>query len=484
MIYPKKSNLKVTPVKRYNRAKYPAFDDPNPLDHPDTLPYPFSEKVFKILCSMGFTGALLLSSPEDAEAITPEVISLTEQDSLENPFTEQMTGLPFRPASFGTGLPSRLGREESIDVINRVFREEGIVLDSMVNLEKDGVVVKADGFNKEKKIGYVYIGYNRIGEGTMINNYNYYKTRKFNDEYVTPKRNNNVEKYVDKNGYVYKYLKKEKTAYHLAFLKFIDEVYPTLPPAKQLYTLESQYLIFTIQGQLENISESYPDFSTAIQEYIAGTEQLSNIKLEKKLTTLGILRRVKGSFPNLTESVLVKDFIASHDQSEKEWSVYYNNIQVLLDYKRLANNENNDKLLKLIEQAFMESGEAQQRTFTAINCEVDLIKVDLSEVKNIASAADEKKYFLAPISHRDPRLTYHHGYMRVSPENIKRLIAQFETQLETETDDKLRAELEKEIERFNKMLNEKQVDPKERPLKLLEEQVRNYIHWAKSQSGY
>ena len=143
----KKSKLKVTPVKRYNRAKYPRFDDPNPVDHPDTLPYPFSEKVIKILCGMGFTGALILSSPDEAEVFTPEVISLKKRDTTANPFTEKMTGLPYMPASFGTGLPSRLRREDAIGVINRVFREEGVSLDKMFDVKKDGVVVTADGYN-------------------------------------------------------------------------------------------------------------------------------------------------------------------------------------------------------------------------------------------------------------------------------------------------------------------------------------------------
>ena len=90
----KKSKLKVTPVKRYNRAKYPRFDDPNPVDHPDTLPYPFSEKVIKILCGMGL-GVLLLNSPDEPLDFVPEIFTLEKRDSTSNPFSDKMIGLPY-----------------------------------------------------------------------------------------------------------------------------------------------------------------------------------------------------------------------------------------------------------------------------------------------------------------------------------------------------------------------------------------------------
>ncbi len=481
MSHSKKSKLKVVPVQRYNRAKYPSFNDPNPIDHPDTLPYPFSEKVFKMLCSMGFTGALLLSSPDEAEAINPEVISLEERDTIGNPFTEEMTGLPFRPASFGTGLPSRLRREDAIGVINRVFREEGISLDSMVNIEKDGVIVTADGYNEEMKLGYVYIDYMRLGKDARINNRNTYQEKKFNDEYVPNRRDEDLEYYTDKKSYAYKRISKETKPQSKNFIKFIDEIYPTLNPSYQKANLKKQYLIFSIRNELEKVEKVYPKFSANVFEYTEDTTNFNTTKLEKYLFTLQVLRQINGSREKMRDSPLVNELIKSIDQPDKKWEKQMNNIYILFGLESVASNAKNDKLQKLIEEAFITSGEARQETFKRIESVVDFMRVDLSEVKNIAAAADQNKYFLAPISQRDPRLTYMQDYRsQPSPERIKQL----QERLGKETDQAKKERLQQMIDEQTLLLNEEKVDPKEKPLKLLEEQVRNYIHWAKSQMGY
>ncbi len=480
MSHSKKSKLKVVPVKRYNRAKYPSFHDPNPIDHPDTLPYPFSEKVFKMLCTMGFTGALLLSSPDEAEAAATEDISLEKRDTMVNPFTEKMTGLPYMPASFGTGLPSRLRREESIAVINRVFREEGVELDSMVNFEKDGVTVTANGYNEEMKLGYVYIGYNRYGEGTIRNNGRMNKKWEFNETYKPKMHYPSPNKYKNKNKYSYKSLVKEDKPQNKSFVYFIDNVYPTLGSLQKKNRFERAYLTFKIHNELDKIAPKYPVYVADIRKSMENPDRINFGKLEKIYFTLGILRQTGGTFPEYTESEMVRELIRTVDQSDKKWGKQMNNIHVLIGLKRVADNEKNTALLKLIKASFAKSGKAQQDIFKEIESTLDFLKIDLWEIQRIDIAAEQNRYFLAPISQRDYRFTYKNFSRTISKEDIKII----EEQIDKITDPVKRENRRKWIERKKKKLTDNPLDPKTKSLKLLEEQVRNYIHWAKSQMGY
>ncbi len=48
-----KSKLQIRPVHQYRTPRYPAWNDPNPLDHPDALPFPFSQRVLSWILSSG-----------------------------------------------------------------------------------------------------------------------------------------------------------------------------------------------------------------------------------------------------------------------------------------------------------------------------------------------------------------------------------------------------------------------------------------------
>ncbi len=493
MSHSKKNKLKVTPVKRYKVAKYPSFDDPNPLEHPDTLPYPFSENAFKLLCGLGFTGALLLGCTEETGKVYSEFISLVKRDTTTgNPFTKEMTGLPYMPASFGTGLPSRVRREDAIGVINRVFREEGIVLESMVDVEKDGVVVTADGYNEEMQLGYVFIDYGRLGEGTVLGNGFSRKERKFNDNSKKETRYPNIKNYKDKEGSNYKHLVKKDTPQNKAFIDFIDETYPTLASSEKETRFKKAYLIYRIYNVLEKIASLYPAYTTYLRQSIEEPDRFNLGKLEKILSTVYALQQVEAVFPKLTKSVLVTELISSIDQSDERWNKQINNLYLLIylnkqinnPYKlrRLKNvvrNAQNDRLEQLIETVFTKSGIAQQEVFREIEHMLDFMKIDISEVKNIVAAADEKEYFLAPISQRDPRLIYYSSY-RPTENQVKK----FEQRFEKETNPKKKKILRKRLEEMKLRMKEKKIDPREKTLKMLEDQVRKYIHWSKGQMGY
>ena len=96
--------LKVQPIRKYKTPKYPSHLDKNPIDHPETLPYPFKEKMLHGLFIMGLVA-------------TPYGFAVENNPNVENPFPFQKTGLPHMSAMFGTGLPEHLSSKEARSTI-------------------------------------------------------------------------------------------------------------------------------------------------------------------------------------------------------------------------------------------------------------------------------------------------------------------------------------------------------------------------------
>ena len=116
----KKSPLKVQPARKIYHPKYPSFQDKNPLLFPETRPYPFSMKFMNWVSTGGLASIMLLGNSN--------VIGQTTPDSLYNPFPLENAHVPYRPVSFGTGMPQRLKSEEAVQVILKAFAESGITL--------------------------------------------------------------------------------------------------------------------------------------------------------------------------------------------------------------------------------------------------------------------------------------------------------------------------------------------------------------------
>ena len=144
----KKSSLKVSPAKRIYKAKYPSYADKNPLDYPETRPYPFNQKFLKWVLRGSMVGATLLGG-----------VSANAQnaaDSLSNPFPLKNANVPYTPVSFGTGQPERVSSENAISAIRKAFLDMGIELQEDAWLG-DRVGVYLDGYSEEEKIGFVFL---------------------------------------------------------------------------------------------------------------------------------------------------------------------------------------------------------------------------------------------------------------------------------------------------------------------------------------
>lgn len=109
-----KKTLQVQPLRRYAKPRYPAHSDPNPMDHPEALPYPFSQRVLDWALAVGVLGAGgcdMLSEPKPL---------------LVNPFRYEQMGLPYEPVMFGTGQPERLESKKIREVAKQVCLSEGL----------------------------------------------------------------------------------------------------------------------------------------------------------------------------------------------------------------------------------------------------------------------------------------------------------------------------------------------------------------------
>ncbi|MCB0739148.1 MAG: hypothetical protein KDC92_16680, partial [Bacteroidetes bacterium] len=111
-----KKALKVKPLLRYSKPQYPSFEDPNPLENPDSLPYPFSQRMLDWAMAAGILGMAACQNQSE----------INGKELLFNTFTFNRTGLPYQQVAFGTGQPDYLSDKISRQVALKVFREEGL----------------------------------------------------------------------------------------------------------------------------------------------------------------------------------------------------------------------------------------------------------------------------------------------------------------------------------------------------------------------
>ena len=152
-----KKPLEIKPVLRYNKAKYPRYTDPNPLDDPQALPYPFSQRMVEWAMTLGLFGATA------CEGVTQEV---------GNTFTFDKTGLPYMPAMFGTGLPDQLSSKEIRGMVMRISKDEGLNVKENVPWKYSDVHFSMQFpisvFDEDKKIGFAILDYENTDRNSII----------------------------------------------------------------------------------------------------------------------------------------------------------------------------------------------------------------------------------------------------------------------------------------------------------------------------
>ncbi len=148
--------LQVKKVSRYRGAKYPSHQDPDPTRNPAPVPFPFARGIAVTAAALGVSAGL--GAQDDPRG----------ERKLENPFTVERSGLPHRTSSFGTGAPSRIEEARARELIERIFSDAGFALKRDQPWTRGDISFVADGYDSEKKVGYVWGTYQRLDRDAII----------------------------------------------------------------------------------------------------------------------------------------------------------------------------------------------------------------------------------------------------------------------------------------------------------------------------
>lgn len=161
----KSPEFKVRRVTRYRVPKYPSHLEPDPTLHPHPVAFPWKYGVVAAwlgLSASGFGQQEKVPVAKAAEMGNPFAME------KKGPGQWRSNGLPHQTASFGTGAPSYLSDAEAIKLIRKIFQEQGFPLQENVPFRADGVEFQADGYDPKHKIGFVFVNYNKMGEGMLL----------------------------------------------------------------------------------------------------------------------------------------------------------------------------------------------------------------------------------------------------------------------------------------------------------------------------
>ena len=397
-----KKVLKVQPAKRIYQPKYPSFEDKNPLLYPETRPYPFNRKFINWVSTGGLASIMLFGGND--------VMGQSATDSLYYPFPLENAHVPYRPVSFGTGMPQRLKTEEAIQAIRKAFSESGIELEEHVWFKDKKIGIYLDGYSPKDKIGFLFLDYKKMDSSfTIDNRYNKKgkksKKKKYNLDY-------DIKRYFKYRDEEYKRFKKEKEKYikqqkryneteaSLDYTGKLSLLDPNKKESKKLFDdYYLQYRIASIRinsANLENDLQKkffhYVDdrfeYSVEKQALFASiynsklnqnrTEEFS-AKLEKEIKKL---KKIKSDKKFIKKYLILNDFLNYDNgsyllKSDKTYQALKLKIMKAYPLKRWMNNLGD------------------------LNKYHDRIFVSLDEAKHLDKNNKRGTQFIAPISARD-----------------------------------------------------------------------------------
>jgi hypothetical protein len=140
------------PLSRARQPSYPSFEDPRPTDvgARDTS---LAARAARHLVTVSLGVALPVGAAHAGSGRVAKPSSTVK----ESPFSAKNGGFPIHPIRYGTGQPSRLSETDARAAIERVFRKAGVRLKRDVDPGLKNVVVKLDGWEAKRRIGYEYV---------------------------------------------------------------------------------------------------------------------------------------------------------------------------------------------------------------------------------------------------------------------------------------------------------------------------------------
>lgn len=406
----------------------------------------FKHKVLipRALASILLGGILLSSCTPNEDANT-----LKSQQVIENPFVFEQLKIPFVTSMQGGGMKSRLKSEKARETINKVFQEAGITLEADYHYKKNGINIKLDGYDAKRKIGYVWIDEENYGAGILRGwwNYGYYynqaKEEILNTADVTAHSDlENVKShigtlienefdgdlavnYADKFNTIIDLINEdEKSAAYKEL--YID----ILIQREQNNNKSGQFPIHKI-----NKNSSYKEKETAYLDWtLRGKIEKMTQNIPKKET----LNKILHSILDLKDETL----------KENHYNDLVNFLQRYHDKYGTVDPANDNLLVEDVQQ--MKKNIADYANGFSNE------KITLREAQSIDALSKVEGDFIAPVSRRDLRFT-HNRIIGTSYGKISKI-----QQTENE---------------------EAYYEAQKKSFEALQTQVRQYIQWAKQQSG-
>lgn len=466
-----KSKLQVRPVHQYRTPRYPAWSDPNPLDHPDALPFPFSQRVLLWILSSG-----LLASGGDILA------QKSPADTLYNPFPAEKTGLPYTPIPFGTGLPERMAEKDIRAAIEKGFVAEGINLKPNYVWRGNAGSVILDGYDSTNHLGYTIVNYYRHGQnmGKSESAYSFYTPTRFKkpgktghalkeyqEQFQTALKKKDI---YNVNALRY-YSARQDTFYVRMFNDFIADLKAGRPVREDIF-----YKILLYDHYLCSFSKYTPVVKTRVRALIQEEDATLFLKKMEAFCALKdqILLNVYygenftfyGELEQLTAHA-----IDVFEQHPKKWAKRQDDYYLLLnELYFLQYFDNNEVITRSITEGItlFTAGQNLQPIREQLAILHQDIAVDLDEFREILDQSATREAFIIPITYHEPQTTLpSRRYLQAKdlPEDIKNDVKKREEWGKTEND-------RREQERTQMAMQR------------LENDVRMYIRWAKSQGRF
>jgi hypothetical protein len=431
----KKSLLTVQPLRRYSKPRYPSYAQANPLDNPETLPYPFSQRMMDWALALGLITGISACGEETTLPTAP----------ASNTFTFDKTGLPFTPVSFGTGMPSSLNTKEINAIVHKVFQEEQVSLDSNYVWKDQVSNFPVTGFNEKLRIGYTLLDGKVLDYATIIKQ----SVNRGDSKPTIWKTLQEAWNSLQKGKYSKDVGFRSGDSYN-SFEKITADL--EKQATKESLGKVEQWIFW--EGFIFEFYEQDINLSGFLPETNAAIDQRNPILFEKALTATDIFRAFYSIKPNPIQLAIKKAreyyLLPESKNKTKIFNAVSEAILQLRSYNKLTS-----ELKKNILTAF--EGNQSWNTFLDLKEKFGENVIDLSEIKWLDSLAIQKKAFIVPISFEDKRFQYRDrlAYMQ-----------------------KNHPQLLQDTSYTNKMETDSAA------MKNLEVDLKMYIRWAKTQGKY
>jgi len=463
-----KTQLSVRPVRKSKKPDYPSWHEPNPLEQPYAQPYPFTQKAINWLAASGLCGALFLMPEAEGMAKQVDRVEAVEGDTLGNPFPLRIMSPLHRSVGYGTGAPRYLNEEDVKSVFEMILKENGFNLRAATVKAGDGTV-KLDGYDDDAKIGYLWLGRERLDESFAIKNgaIKYDKSKwlvKLNTLRVAEKRLNEFDKSIAKiNDFLIYHRFKDKAVKNL-----MAKIKALMDAGAPDWQEDYKYLIYEylIDEKLvwyfdnHRGSEKFKEYLHSVLGIEPGPEK--QIILDKTMNIIPVML--------VDEDWAADAVIAASDSQEFEINLerlYY--LQNVYSYLNKSFPERADKIKALI----IEAKDNWKIAIPIAQQWMEEAMITLNEANSLENDTKKGTRCIAFIYPSQDRFGY---YTTEADIQARKNLVWRRFKEQNPGADSTRYE---EVTKY-----ENSSRTKETAIQNLEKQVLDYILWAKQQRGY